>query len=91
VRRDGDPLTDPAARDGAVRDYRTWLQTVAGRKPAIINAILAALADFCTRPGLGPPGARRLDLPQRAPAPSARKTPSAGCVPLSAGCPRPTG
>lgn len=66
---DGDPLTDPAARDGAVRDYRTWLQAVAGRKPATINAILAALADFYTRAGLGPPGAQRLDLPQRAPRP----------------------
>jgi hypothetical protein len=56
---DGDPLTDPAAGDGAVRDYRTWLQTVAGRKPATINAILTALADFCTRTGWGrpPPGA----------------------------------
>ena len=64
---DGDPLTDPAARDGAVRDYRTWLQTVAGRKPATINTILAALGDFYTRTGLGPPAAQRLDLPQRAP------------------------
>jgi hypothetical protein len=74
-----------------VRDYRTWLQTAADRKTATINAILAALADFYTRTGLGSPGARRLDLPQRAPAPSARKTPSAGCVPSSAGCPRSTG
>lgn len=37
---DGDPLTDPAARDGAVRDYRTHLQTVSKRKPATINAHL---------------------------------------------------
>jgi Phage integrase, N-terminal SAM-like domain len=66
---DGDPLTDPAARDGAVRDYRTWLQTTARCKPATINTILAALADFYTRARLGPPDAKRLDLPQRAPAP----------------------
>jgi len=64
---DGEPLTDRAARDGAVRDYRTHLQTVAGRKPATINTVLAALGDFYTRRGLGTPNARRLDLPQRAP------------------------
>ena len=64
---DGDPLTDPTGRDGAIRDYRTWLQTAARRQPATINTILAALADFYTRTGLGPPDAKRLDLPQRAP------------------------
>ena len=64
---DGDPLTHPGARDGAVRDYRTWLQTTARRKPATINTTLAALADFYTRTSLGPPSAQRLDLPQRAP------------------------
>lgn len=64
---DGDPLADPPARDGAARDYRTWLQTVAGRKPSTINVILAAIADFYTRRGLGAPDVRRLDLPQVAP------------------------
>ena len=64
---DGDPLTESSARDGAVRDYRAHLQTVAKRKPATINAHLAALADFYTRSGLGVPAAHRLDLPQTAP------------------------
>ncbi len=64
---DGDPLTSPSARDGAVRDYRNHLQTVAARKPATINTILAALGDFYTRLGPGPPDAARLDLPQRGP------------------------
>ena len=64
---DGDPLSDPAARDGAVRDYRTYLQTVAKRKPATVNTTLAALGDFYTRAGLGTPNAARLDLPKRAP------------------------
>jgi hypothetical protein len=50
---DGDPLTHPGARDGAVRDYRIWLQPTARRKPATINTTLAALADFYTRTGLG--------------------------------------
>ncbi|MEU8190822.1 tyrosine-type recombinase/integrase [Micromonospora carbonacea] len=64
---DGDPLTEPAARDGAARDYRTWLQSVAGRKPSTINVILAAITDFYTRRGLSAPDVRRLDLPQIAP------------------------
>ncbi len=64
---DGDPLHDPAARDGAARDYRTHLQTVAHRKPATINTVLAAIADFYIRRGLGAPDVRRLDLPQAAP------------------------
>jgi site-specific recombinase XerD len=64
---DGDPLTDPAARDAAVRDYRTHLQTVAHRKPTTINTALAGITDFYTRRGLGAPDARRLDLPQLAP------------------------
>jgi site-specific recombinase XerD len=64
---DGDPLREPAARDGAVRDYRAHLQTVLRRKPTTVNLTLAALVDFYTRNGLGPPEARRLDLPQQAP------------------------
>lgn len=64
---DGDPLTERHARDGAVRDYRAHLQTVAKRAPTTINTVLAALADFYHRRGLGAPDARRLDLPQRAP------------------------
>lgn len=54
-------------RDGAVRDYRTHLQTVLRRKPATINLALAAISDFCVRTGLGEPKAARLDLPQTAP------------------------
>ncbi|MFI1996322.1 tyrosine-type recombinase/integrase [Actinoplanes sp. NPDC020271] len=64
---DGDPLTDPAARDGAVRDYKSHLQTVLKRKPATINGALAAIGDFYLRCGLGVPSATRLDLPPRAP------------------------
>ena len=62
---DGDPLTSAPARDGAVRDYRTHLQTTAARKPATINAVLAAISDFHVRLGPGVPHAARLDLPQR--------------------------
>ncbi len=64
---DGDPLTDPAARDWAVRDYRGWLKTVARAKPSTINGSLAALGDFYTRRRLGPPVARRERLAAGAP------------------------
>ncbi|WBQ03410.1 tyrosine-type recombinase/integrase [Kribbella sp. CA-293567] len=64
---DGDPLTQPHARDGAVRDYRSHLQTVAKRKPSTINTTLAAIGDLYLRLGLGAPDVRRLDLPQAAP------------------------
>jgi integrase/recombinase XerC len=64
---DGDPLAEAAARDWAVRDYRTHLQAVAKRAPATINTVLAAVGDFYARRGLGAPDVRRLDLPRHAP------------------------
>jgi len=64
---DGDPLTDPAARDWAVRDYRTHLAAVLKRGNATVNNALAAVDDFYTRHGLGPAAAERLDLPAVAP------------------------
>lgn len=64
---DGDPLTDPRARDWAVRDYRTHLAAVLKRGNATINNALAAVDDFYRRRGLGPAAAERLDLPQQAP------------------------
>ena len=64
---DGDPLTQPRARDWAVRDYRTHLVTVAKRAPRTINTALAAIDDFYTRRGLGPAATGRLNLPAQAP------------------------
>lgn len=64
---DGDPLGDPVARDWAVRDYRSFLQGVAKRKPATVNTVLAALNDFYSRRGLGPAEVRRLEVAQEAP------------------------
>src|SRR5665647_1302455 len=63
----GDPLHEARARDRAVRAFSAHLQTVAMRAPATINTTLAAISDFYTRTGLGPPDVARLDLPQRAP------------------------
>lgn len=42
---DGDPLGEPQARDWAVRDYRTWLVTVAKRAPATVNNTLGHTQD----------------------------------------------
>ncbi|MFP3963795.1 tyrosine-type recombinase/integrase [Actinomadura fulvescens] len=63
---EGDPLTDPGARDRAARDYRTHLQTVAKRKPATINAHLTAVDDLYRRRGLGPAATERADNPPAA-------------------------
>jgi len=62
-----DPLADAWARDFAVRDYRTWLLTVAKRSPATINAHLTAIDAFYTHLGLGAAHADRIDLPPQAP------------------------
>jgi len=59
---DGDPLADPAARDQAVRDWRTHLLTVARQAPATVNNALAAVDDFYSRRGIGRVAAERADL-----------------------------
>ena len=64
---EGDPLKDRDARDWAVRDYRTHLQTVLKRKPATVNNALAAVDDLYIRRGLGPANAARAELPRTAP------------------------
>jgi integrase/recombinase XerC len=61
---EGDPLTEAAARDWAVRDYRDHLKRRRAR-PATINNVLAALDDFYRRGGLGPAQARREDIARR--------------------------
>jgi site-specific recombinase XerD len=64
---DGDPLADAAARDWAVRDYRSHLHAVAKAAPATVNGALAAIDDFYARRGLGRAHAERADLPGQAP------------------------
>jgi integrase/recombinase XerC len=64
---DGQPLDDPAARDWAARDYRTYLVTVAKRAPSTVNKAMAALDDFYAWRGLGPASVKRQELPARAP------------------------
>jgi integrase len=62
----GEPLTDPAARDGAVRDWRVWAKTV-GRQARPRSTTPAPIDDFYARRGLGAATARREALPRRAP------------------------
>jgi integrase/recombinase XerC len=65
---DGDPLNDAVAKDWAVRDYRSYLVTVAKRATATVNKHLAALQDFYVWRGLGQPqGVRRHPVPRHAP------------------------
>jgi integrase len=65
---DGDPLNDAVAKDWAVRDYRSYLVTVAKRATATVNKQLAALQDFYVWRGLGPPqGVKRHPVPRHAP------------------------
>ena len=71
---DADRLDELASRDGAVRDYRTYLQTVARRTPATINTTLATIADFYTCTGRGTLNVRRPELPQQAPRALSTKT-----------------
>jgi len=65
---DGDPLNDATAKDWAVRDYRSYLVTVAKRATATVNKHLAALQDFYVWRGLGQPqGVKRHQVPRHAP------------------------
>jgi len=65
---DGDPLNDATAKDWAVRDYRSYLVTVAKRATATVNKHLAALQDFYTWRSLGQPqGVKRHQIPRHAP------------------------
>jgi len=63
---DGDPLLDAAARNWAVRDYRSKLKTDK-RAASTINTTLAALDDFYRVLGLGPGVVKREPTPQLAP------------------------
>ncbi|MGH3201344.1 MAG: tyrosine-type recombinase/integrase [Streptosporangiaceae bacterium] len=64
----GDPLSDAMAKDWAVRDYRSYLVTVAKRATTTVNKHLAALQDFYVWRGLGQPqGVKRHQVPRHAP------------------------
>ncbi|MEV5891856.1 tyrosine-type recombinase/integrase [Nonomuraea fuscirosea] len=66
---DGDPLTDPIAATGSVRDFRRHLKN-SRRAPNTIDSYLSAIDDFYARRGLGKTQAPR-ERDARHPAPRA--------------------
>jgi Phage integrase, N-terminal SAM-like domain len=62
----GDPLSDPLARDHAARDYRRYLQ-VERKAAATVNLALASLDALYRWLGLGRPNVRREKPAQAAP------------------------
>jgi integrase/recombinase XerC len=68
-RTQGDPITNPRARDWAVRDYRLWLLRDGPDKRSVVyaNSALTAIDDFYTRRGLGKVAIERDELPDTAP------------------------
>ena len=79
-RVDGDPLTDPAARDQAVGDWRAHLVTAANQAPATVNNALAAVDDFYARRGMGRATVERTYVPGKAPRSSTSPPSCAGCA-----------
>jgi site-specific recombinase XerD len=63
----GDPLTDPLARDHAARDFRRWLQVERRAAPSTVNLALASLDALYRSLGLGRPNVRRDKPAQAAP------------------------
>ena len=55
----GDPLSDPHARDYAIRDFKSHLKKARKAKPASVNLTLAALDHLYRFLGLGRPNLRR--------------------------------
>ena len=54
----GDPLTDPLARDHAARDYRRYLQVERRAAPSTVNMALASLDALYRCLELGRPNVR---------------------------------
>ena len=63
----GDPLTDPLARDHAARDFRHWLQVERRAATSTVNLALASLDALYRCLGLGRPHVRRDKPAQAAP------------------------
>lgn len=68
IAAEGDPLSDPAVRDYAVRDYRSWLRTVRKATPHTVKSHLTALDHFYGHHlRLGAPVVKRDRIPRTAP------------------------
>jgi hypothetical protein len=89
---DGEPLSNTTAKDWAVRDYRSYLVTVAKRATPTVNKHLAALVDFYTWRGLGQPqGVKRHQVPRHAPKALGPPAKLRYCAPLGPVRPHGTG
>jgi site-specific recombinase XerD len=62
-----DPLSDPFARDYAVRDYKTYVKTDVKAKPRSVNLALAAIDHFYLFLGMDQARVKREELPSQAP------------------------
>src|SRR6266496_4019128 len=62
-----DPLHTPFARDYAIRDYKTYLNTKRQAKPTSVNLALAAIDHFHQFIGNDRPQVQRESLPAQAP------------------------
>lgn len=62
-----DALSDPFARDYAVRDYKTYIKTEAKAKPRSVNVALAAIDHFYLFLGMDQARVKREDLPAQSP------------------------
>jgi len=62
-----DPLSDPFARDYAVRDYKTYIKTEAKAKPRSVNLALAAIDHFYLFLGMDQARVKREELPAQSP------------------------
>lgn len=62
-----DPLSEPYARDYAVRDYKTYLKTERKVKPTSVNLALAAIDHFYHFLGSDRPKVQREGLPEQSP------------------------
>jgi site-specific recombinase XerD len=65
--QDNDLLSDPFARDYAVRDYKAYLKTEGKARPSSVNLALAAIDHFYLFLGLEQPRVKREDLPAQSP------------------------
>jgi len=63
----GDPLSDPLARDHAARDFRRYLQVERRAAASTVNLALASLDALYRCLGLGRPNVRRENPAQAAP------------------------
>jgi Phage integrase, N-terminal SAM-like domain len=79
----GDPLSDPHARDYAIRDFKTHLKKARKAKPASVNLMLAALDHLYLFLGWGDPRFGAKICRKKPPRRWSRKRRNGSCEPSS--------